>query len=38
MTYRILVTEDDRVQREIISDILEQSGYAVRASASVRNH
>ena len=34
MTYRILITEDDRVQREIISDILEHSGYAVRASAS----
>ena len=34
MTYRILITEDDRVQREIISDLLEHSGYTVRASAS----
>ena len=29
MNQRILVTEDDRVQREIISDILEQAGYEV---------
>lgn len=34
MTYRILVTEDDRVQREIISDILEQTGYQVHTSGS----
>lgn len=32
--YRILITEDDRVQREIIADILEHSGYEVRASSS----
>lgn len=32
--YRILVTEDDRVQREIISDILEQTGYQVHTSGS----
>ena len=29
MNQRIVVTEDDRVQREIITDILEQSGYEV---------
>ena len=34
MDYRILVTEDDRIQREIITDILVQSGYSVRACAS----
>ncbi len=31
---RILIAEDDRVQREIIGDILEQAGYAVTATAS----
>lgn len=34
MASTILITEDDRVQREIISDILEQSGYEVTASDS----
>ena len=33
MNKRIVVTEDDHVQREIISDILEQSGYTVCACA-----
>lgn len=33
MNQRIVVTEDDHVQREIISDILEQSGYTVCACA-----
>ncbi|NLN93267.1 MAG: sigma-54-dependent Fis family transcriptional regulator [Candidatus Hydrogenedens sp.] len=32
--HRILITEDDRVQREIITDILEYSGYEVVACAS----
>ncbi len=36
MTHRILVTEDDRVQREIIADILTQSGYTVSAAASAK--
>ncbi|MCF6287511.1 MAG: sigma-54 dependent transcriptional regulator [Candidatus Hydrogenedentes bacterium] len=34
MGQSILITEDDRVQREIISDILEQSGYDVTTSES----
>jgi DNA-binding NtrC family response regulator len=34
MPYRILVTEDDRTQREVIRDILEQAGYQVGAAAS----
>jgi two-component system response regulator AtoC len=34
MGQSILITEDDRVQREIISDILSQSGYEVTASDS----
>ena len=34
MAQTILITEDDRVQREIISDILQQSGYEVTASDS----
>jgi DNA-binding NtrC family response regulator len=34
MTQQILVTEDDQVQREIICDILESSGYTVRGAAS----
>ncbi|NLO33476.1 MAG: sigma-54-dependent Fis family transcriptional regulator [Candidatus Hydrogenedentes bacterium] len=33
-TYHILVTEDDRVQRAIISDILEMNGYQVYRCAS----
>lgn len=34
MTHKILVTEDDRVQREIIGDILEQAGYQVVSCSS----
>ena len=34
MAQTILITEDDRVQREIITDILTQSGYEVTASES----
>jgi two-component system NtrC family response regulator len=34
MAQSILITEDDRVQREIISDILGQSGYDITASDS----
>ena len=34
MGQSILITEDDRVQREIISDILTQSGYEVTTSES----
>lgn len=34
MANRILITEDDRVQREIIGDILAQSGYETNACAS----
>jgi len=34
MKQRILVTEDDNVQREIITDILERAGYAVTEAAS----
>jgi len=34
MAQSILITEDDRVQREIIGDILSQSGYEVTASES----
>lgn len=34
MGQSILITEDDRVQREIIDDILTQSGYTVTASDS----
>ena len=34
MAQSILITEDDRVQREIIGDILSQSGYEVTASDS----
>lgn len=34
MAYRILITEDDRVQREIIGDILAQSGYEADAFSS----
>ncbi len=34
MSYTVLVTEDDRVQREIISDILRLAGYEVRTVAS----
>jgi two-component system, NtrC family, response regulator PilR len=34
MGQSILITEDDRVQREIINDILEQSGYDVSTSDS----
>lgn len=34
MAQSILITEDDRVQREVISDILSQSGYEVTASDS----
>ncbi len=34
MSPRILVTEDDRVQREVIADILNQAGYETLCSAS----
>lgn len=34
MSYRVLVTEDDLVQREIISDILSGAGFSVRACGS----
>ena len=34
MSFRVLVTEDDRVQREIICDILTQAGYEARGCAS----
>jgi len=34
MAQSILITEDDRVQREVIDDILTQSGYEVTASES----
>ncbi len=34
MSHTVLVTEDDRVQREIISDILRLAGYEVRAVGS----
>ncbi len=34
MAQSILITEDDRVQREIIGDILSQSGYEITASES----
>jgi DNA-binding NtrC family response regulator len=34
MNPRIIVTEDDRVQREIIHDILQHAGYEVEAVAS----
>ncbi len=34
MAQSILITEDDRVQREIIGDILSQSGYEITASDS----
>jgi DNA-binding NtrC family response regulator len=37
MPYRILVTEDDRTQREVIRDILEQAGYQVGAAASAED-
>lgn len=33
MRQRVLVTEDDLVQREIITDILEQAGYSVESFA-----
>lgn len=34
MSHRILLTEDDQVQREIIRDILQLAGYEVHAKAS----
>jgi len=34
MKQQILVTEDDKVQREVITDILERAGYAVSEAAS----
>jgi DNA-binding NtrC family response regulator len=34
MAQSILITEDDRVQREVITDILTQSGYEITASES----
>ena len=34
MAQTLLITEDDRVQREIITDILTQSGYEITASES----
>ncbi len=34
MNHTIIVTEDDAVQREIISDILASAGYAVQQCAS----
>lgn len=34
MSQRILVTEDDQTQREIIADILELAGYAAQVAAS----
>lgn len=37
MMYRILVTEDDRTQREIIGDILEQAGYQVKLAPSAED-
>ena len=37
MRQTILITEDDQVQREIINDILTQSGYDVTASESAEN-
>ena len=36
MNERILITEDDAVQRDVIGDILEQAGYAVRPAASAQ--
>lgn len=36
MKAQILVAEDDRVQREILTDILSQAGYGVKAVASGR--
>jgi DNA-binding NtrC family response regulator len=34
MTATILLVEDDQVQREVITDILEKAGYSVRPAAS----
>ncbi len=34
MTATILLVEDDQVQREVITDILEKAGHAVRAAAT----
>lgn len=34
MKAKVIVTEDDQVQRDIIADILEQAGYAVQRTAS----
>jgi len=36
MTQRILIAEDDRVQRDTIADILLKAGYAVATAASAR--
>ena len=36
MTQRILITEDDRVQRDTIADILLKAGHAVSTAASAR--
>ena len=37
MAFRVLITEDDRVQREIICDILTQSGYEPRGCPSAED-
>src|SRR5262245_49315063 len=36
MTQRILIAEDDRVQRDTVADILLKAGYAVVTAASAR--
>ena len=37
MAFRVLITEDDRVQREIICDILTQAGYEPRGCPSAED-